>query len=67
MIELWFAIYSGWSGQILFERWSIGLYNVVSDLLFFFVILVLLMQNFSQNIVNLSGIHGSPTSSDRSV
>ncbi|XP_029161025.1 phospholipid-transporting ATPase IA isoform X2 [Nylanderia fulva] len=29
VIELWFAIYSGWSGQILFERWSIGLYNVL--------------------------------------
>lgn len=29
VIELWFAIYSGWSGQILFERWSIGLYNVI--------------------------------------
>ncbi|XP_043252850.1 probable phospholipid-transporting ATPase IA isoform X4 [Colletes gigas] len=29
VIELWFAMYSGWSGQILFERWSIGLYNVV--------------------------------------
>ncbi|XP_066589632.1 probable phospholipid-transporting ATPase IA isoform X4 [Prorops nasuta] len=29
VIELWFAIDSGWSGQILFERWSIGLYNVV--------------------------------------
>ncbi|XP_015429019.1 PREDICTED: probable phospholipid-transporting ATPase IA [Dufourea novaeangliae] len=29
VIELWFAICSGWSGQILFERWSIGLYNVV--------------------------------------
>ncbi|XP_076548667.1 ATPase phospholipid transporting 8A1 isoform X5 [Osmia lignaria lignaria] len=29
IIELWFAISSGWSGQILFERWSIGLYNVV--------------------------------------
>ncbi|XP_050297627.1 probable phospholipid-transporting ATPase IA isoform X3 [Anthonomus grandis grandis] len=29
LIELWFAIYSGWSGQILFERWSIGLYNVL--------------------------------------
>lgn len=49
VIELWFAIYSGetqellcllcnvydvdliilgWSGQILFERWTIGLYNV---------------------------------------
>jgi phospholipid-transporting ATPase len=24
VIELWFAIYSGWSGQILFERWTIG-------------------------------------------
>ncbi|CAG2061165.1 unnamed protein product, partial [Timema podura] len=31
VIELWFAIYSGWSGQILFERWTIGLYNVVSS------------------------------------
>ncbi|XP_030750728.1 probable phospholipid-transporting ATPase IA isoform X1 [Sitophilus oryzae] len=29
VIELWFAIYSGWSGQIVFERWSIGLYNVL--------------------------------------
>ncbi|XP_056637997.1 probable phospholipid-transporting ATPase IA isoform X1 [Diorhabda sublineata] len=29
VIELWFAIYSGWSGQILFERWSIGMYNVI--------------------------------------
>jgi phospholipid-transporting ATPase len=29
VIELWFAIYSGWSGQILFERWSIGFYNVL--------------------------------------
>ncbi|XP_076273311.1 ATPase phospholipid transporting 8A1 isoform X3 [Rhynchophorus ferrugineus] len=29
VIELWFAIYSGWSGQIIFERWSIGLYNVI--------------------------------------
>ncbi|XP_050743356.1 probable phospholipid-transporting ATPase IA isoform X2 [Drosophila biarmipes] len=29
VIELWFALYSGWSGQILFERWTIGLYNVV--------------------------------------
>lgn len=28
MIELWFAIYSGWSGQIIYERWTIGLYNV---------------------------------------
>ncbi|XP_018331633.1 probable phospholipid-transporting ATPase IA isoform X4 [Agrilus planipennis] len=27
--QLWFAIYSGWSGQILFERWSMGLYNVI--------------------------------------
>ncbi|XP_045459534.1 probable phospholipid-transporting ATPase IA [Melitaea cinxia] len=29
VIELWFAIYSAWSGQILFERWTIGFYNVV--------------------------------------
>lgn len=29
VIELWFAIYSGWSGQVLFERWTIGLYNVL--------------------------------------
>ncbi|XP_022914487.2 probable phospholipid-transporting ATPase IA [Onthophagus taurus] len=28
VVSLWFAIYSGWSGQIVFERWSIGLYNV---------------------------------------
>ena len=24
IIELWFAIYSYWSGQVLFERWTIG-------------------------------------------
>lgn len=29
MIELWFAIYNGWSGQILFDRWSISCYNVL--------------------------------------
>ncbi|XP_034247124.1 probable phospholipid-transporting ATPase IA isoform X6 [Thrips palmi] len=29
IIELWFAIYSGWSGQVMFERWTIGLYNVL--------------------------------------
>lgn len=28
-MELWFALYSAWSGQILFERWTIGLYNVL--------------------------------------
>ncbi|XP_067949356.1 phospholipid-transporting ATPase IB-like [Watersipora subatra] len=29
VIELWFQIYNGYSGQILFERWSIGFYNVI--------------------------------------
>ncbi|KOB69934.1 putative p-type atpase [Operophtera brumata] len=29
VIELWFAIYSAWSGQILFERWTIGFYNLI--------------------------------------
>ena len=29
VIEFWFAIESGFSGQIVFERWSIGLYNVI--------------------------------------
>lgn len=28
--QLWFAFVNGFSGQILFERWCIGLYNVVS-------------------------------------
>jgi len=28
--QFWFATLSGFSGQIVFERWSIGLYNVVS-------------------------------------
>lgn len=27
--QFWFAVLSGYSGQIVFERWSIGLYNVV--------------------------------------
>ncbi|XP_061877847.1 phospholipid-transporting ATPase IB isoform X3 [Entelurus aequoreus] len=29
IIELWFAFVNGFSGQILFERWCIGLYNVM--------------------------------------
>ncbi|CAL8071720.1 unnamed protein product [Orchesella dallaii] len=29
IIELWFAIYSGWSGQVIFERWTIGFYNML--------------------------------------
>lgn len=29
IIELWFAIYSYWTGQVLFERWTIGLYNML--------------------------------------
>lgn len=30
VFQLWFAFVNGFSGQILFERWCIGLYNVVS-------------------------------------
>jgi len=30
VLQFWFATLSGFSGQIVFERWSIGLYNVVS-------------------------------------
>ena len=30
VFQFWFATLSGFSGQIVFERWSIGLYNVVS-------------------------------------
>lgn len=29
IVEFWFAIVSGWSGQTIFERWTIGLYNVI--------------------------------------
>ncbi|CAB1337477.1 unnamed protein product, partial [Coregonus sp. 'balchen'] len=29
IIEIWFAFVNGFSGQILFERWCIGLYNVI--------------------------------------
>ncbi|CAG9539726.1 unnamed protein product [Cercopithifilaria johnstoni] len=28
LIELWFAIYSAFSGQTIFERWTIALFNV---------------------------------------
>jgi magnesium-transporting ATPase (P-type) len=28
IIELWFAIYNYWSGQVLYERWTIGMYNI---------------------------------------
>ena len=30
LFQLWFAFVNGFSGQILFERWCISLYNVVS-------------------------------------
>uniref|UniRef100_A0A8B9GD34 Phospholipid-transporting ATPase n=1 Tax=Amazona collaria TaxID=241587 RepID=A0A8B9GD34_9PSIT len=29
ILDLWFAFVNGFSGQILFERWCIGLYNVI--------------------------------------
>jgi phospholipid-transporting ATPase len=29
VIELWFAIYSYWSGQVIYERWTIGMYNMI--------------------------------------
>ena len=29
IIELWFAIYNYWSGQVIYERWTIGLYNML--------------------------------------
>ncbi|KJH47798.1 phospholipid-translocating P-type ATPase, flippase [Dictyocaulus viviparus] len=29
IIELWFAIFSAFSGQTIFERWTIGLFNVI--------------------------------------
>lgn len=29
VVEFWFAIVSGWSGQTIFDRWTIGLYNVI--------------------------------------
>lgn len=37
IIELWFAIYSYWTGQVLFERWTIGkiLYELVTKQVWF--------------------------------
>ncbi|CAF1402273.1 unnamed protein product [Rotaria magnacalcarata] len=29
VMELWFAFHNGFSGQILFERWTIAIYNVL--------------------------------------
>ncbi|XP_043233403.1 probable phospholipid-transporting ATPase IA isoform X3 [Amphibalanus amphitrite] len=29
VMELWYAIYSGWSGQVVFERWTIAAYNLL--------------------------------------
>ncbi|XP_037069797.1 probable phospholipid-transporting ATPase IA isoform X3 [Pollicipes pollicipes] len=29
VVELWYAIYSGWSGQVVFERWTIAAYNLL--------------------------------------
>ena len=30
IFQFWFAPFNMFSGQIIFERWTIGLYNVVS-------------------------------------
>lgn len=27
--QMWFAIFSAWSGQPLFERWSLAMYNII--------------------------------------
>ena len=32
LFQLWFALANGFSGQILFDKWCIGIYNVVSNL-----------------------------------
>jgi len=29
IVELWFAIYNYWSGQVIYERWTIGMYNIL--------------------------------------
>ena len=29
IIELWFAVYNYWSGQVIYERWTIGMYNML--------------------------------------
>ena len=34
-LQLWFAFDNGFSGQILFDKWCIGLYNVVRMTLFY--------------------------------
>lgn len=39
LFQLWFAFVNGFSGQILFERWCIGLYNVVSATCFYLIAL----------------------------
>lgn len=31
--QLWFAFFNGFSGQILFDRWSIALFNILFALL----------------------------------
>eukprot|EP01117_Protostelium_nocturnum_P008732 TRINITY_DN3129_c2_g1_i1.p1 TRINITY_DN3129_c2_g1~~TRINITY_DN3129_c2_g1_i1.p1 ORF type:complete len:1130 (+),score=309.69 TRINITY_DN3129_c2_g1_i1:147-3536(+) len=33
LIQLWFTFYNGFSGQSLFERWTISMYNVLFTLL----------------------------------
>lgn len=47
VIQFWFGMISGFSGQIVFDRWSMALYNVVSKL-----ILLLMMRKapLRQNI-----------------
>ena len=66
VIELWFAIYSGWSGQILFERWSIGLYNVVSIFTKIYLLLILVFLILTREMLFV-GIYGSSAISYRFI
>lgn len=43
--QLWFAFVNGFSGQILFERWCIGLYNVVCVSVSLFIVFNILWSN----------------------
>ncbi len=44
VIELWFAFYNYWSGQVLFERWTIGGWQLKSSFVYLCVLISSLFQ-----------------------
>ena len=58
-VQFWFCLWNGYSGQILFERWTIGLYNVMFTALPVIVIGVFDKNISSENLVRVPQLYQS--------